>query len=181
MKNKKTEIFWCIQCKKELTENEVPPHEEMDHDVDLEDPEAPWIVPAAGRSIRPSLADFQDSKRGDTSMTEKEATRTPGPWKINGVFGTLIETDRLIASTECGNQSVHNRYEANEINEANARFIVEAVNSHDSLTTALLEARREAERYRKALNKINSTNGLQYSDFFEICDQALSARRRGES
>jgi hypothetical protein len=59
--------------------------------------------------------------------------------------------------------------------------ILKALQSHDSLTAALLEARREAERYRKALNKINSTNGLQYSDFFEICDQALSARRRGES
>jgi len=36
---------------------------------------------------------------------------------------------------------------------------------------------KRVEDLERALNKIRSTNGLQYSDIFEICDEALSAQR----
>jgi len=36
---------------------------------------------------------------------------------------------------------------------------------------------KRVEDLERTLNKIRSINGLQYSDIFEICDEALSVRR----
>lgn len=59
--------------------------------------------------------------------------------------------------------------------------------SNDALEKELkVERQRNKEQSEKvkglveALEKIRSTNGLQYSDLFEICDAALSAFRSNE-
>ena len=107
---------------------------------------------------------------------------TPTPWewwKMNdGGYG-IGRVLRPSNSCDIASKAIDSK--------ADAVFICEAVNNYE----AERQARKEAEEKlakafyewnetdeklsiaREALEKIRSTNGLQYSDFFKICDEAL--------
>lgn len=43
------------------------------------------------------------------------------------------------------------------------------------------ELESQREKYKKALELIRSTNGLQYSDIFRICDEAFQSKSQEEN
>lgn len=80
---------------------------------------------------------------------------TPTPWRTTKNQGNVIVNeggDKWIAKALIGNGKSSRFYHCEDRAEANAEFIVTAVNSHATLTARNAELESEVERLRKAIN-----------------------------
>lgn len=111
------------------------------------------------------------------SNTDKKVQHTPTPWgfeKINyDAYSSAIRTiDPLSKELNGGSFTVAHLAGANGVAEANAEFIVRAVNSHEVLLSALRSVRNEYRSY--ILNDPNNLQDSKGSRILAQIDYAIS-------
>lgn len=112
------------------------------------------------------------SPAGSTAPSASGPQHSPLPWQI-GVNGKCVRHDResnpqyrrgpIIADCDCS----HGLGEAGQVDQANARFIVTACNSHDDLLAALKALVAAEDRFA-------AESGVSFDD--GVSDAVRSAR-----
>jgi len=74
-------------------------------------------------------------------------SHTPTPWKRNKRASMLIENENRSVASTGGYQDISRSDEVHNENEANAAFIVKAVNNHESLEHAAWLAHEYMKAY----------------------------------
>ena len=112
-----------------------------------------------------------------------EAQHTPTPWSMHIHQGSLFGEAHINGPHHCaiayvgfGTQTDDHYVRGEEAN-ANARFIVEAVNSHATLTAALEEARGALEGIVNDIHDYERVNNLHPNPGKSECWQSVERAR----
>ncbi len=108
-------------------------------------------------------------------MTENPK-HTPLPWRINRIALTCIESEKGRVTASCGGHQEHPGDSTPE-NQANTRFIIQAVNNHDALVVACERAIVVAKRME--ISKFAKITSLEYrKETIKYFKQILAKARK---